>query len=105
MLHLTYTTNTVTSPKEVVLGIHTTNPSACVHIQNRAELLTPFRIDSATGTNICSVDNSGNLSSYATMQAPTVLASSSIAVNYPTTTYPVEMLKEQISIDQHLGRS
>ena len=53
--------------------------------------MTPFRIDNAAGTQICSLDNSGNLSSAATMQAPTFVASSSLSVNYATASDTVEI--------------
>ena len=43
VLHLTYASSGVAStPKEAVLGIHTSNPTACVHIQNRGASMTPF---------------------------------------------------------------
>ena len=62
VLHLTYASSGVVStPKEAVLGIHTTNPTACVHIQNRGASMTPFRIDNVAGTSILSVDNSGKV--------------------------------------------
>ena len=62
VLHWTYASNgSGTGPKEAVLGIHTTNPTACVHIQNRADTMVPFRIDNQSGTQILSLDSSGNL--------------------------------------------
>ena len=44
MLHMSYASSNVAStPKEAVLGIHTTNPTACVHI--RGASMTPFTIN------------------------------------------------------------
>ena len=73
VLHLTYASSGVAlTPKEAVLGIHTTNPQACVHIQNRGASMTPFRVDNASGTSIMSIDNSGNLTVSGTVSGTNV---------------------------------
>ena len=105
-MYLTYgDSGTANTPREAILGIHMTSPTACVHIQNRKSAMTPFRIDNAAGTQICSLDNSGNLSLSATMQAPTFVASSSLLVNYATALDTVEIKNKSASTNILNGRN
>ena len=70
VLYMTYAySGTASTPNEPVVGIHTTPPAACLHIANRAAAMTPFRIDNAVGTQILSLDNSGNLTIPGTLTA------------------------------------
>ena len=88
VLHWTYASNgSGTGPKEAVLGIHTTTPTACVHIQNRADTMVPFRIDNTSGTQILSLDNSGNLTLAGTLTSSGGGSSSMFTTNLtmPTT--------------------
>ena len=87
VLHWTYASNGATGPKEAVLGIHNTNPTACVHIQNRADTMVPFRIDNQSGTQILGLDSSGNLTLAGTLTSSGGGSSSTFTTNLtmPTT--------------------